>query len=1055
MSFPAAQVAIPHDDLPRTGGDSQIRLAHLQQAIQHAAHLLPAQGPITVFIHHNTLHAFEDLPFDEGVRQGGRIFGCQPYLSEDRYRQAWEHERILTDDLRAVLREELGPRADQRLPRFDSRIDLRLAMLQHPIRLGPPGELRWFVAETDALTRLRSDVSHEVREHFVKETRHWVMRDVRAGRVDGPSRHPTAHDQRIHEALAGLLQHFGESTIERWSDSTWEAFALQALWRACREGVHGVRSFRPARHAHVRHRDVLLEATGEDIDPLVNDVLIRFCAAFLDQGFSHWPLPHREDGFFRAFSDLYRQQGGPPEIWQRGLAAELTRLEVAHVSPLESILESLECLGVEEHEWDEFVSATLLALRGWAGMIQQVVLRADSVAHPAPPDSLTEYLAIRLVLERLALAHVARQALKYAGPLRGLRHTAQDSIPRHESASVDQRAFLVFQLAQVLGWLPVDLFHLTKDEWSVLVEEIEAFSEIERRRVFHHAFERRYRIQTLDAIATNSTRSRDRVPSPRFQAITCLDEREESFRRHLEEIAPDVETFGAAGFFSVAMYYRGAADAHFVPLCPIVIRPQHWIVEDVVYTLEESHRRRAKTRRAIGTASHQFHVGSRGFWGGALLATGLGALASIPLVTRTLFPRLTSHIRRTASRLLQPPPITQLRLERTGSAPGTDDDRIGFSVEEMATIGERLLRDIGLTSGFARLVIVIGHGSNSLNNPHKSAYECGACGGGAGGPNARALAQILNDVRVRMILSRHGIQIPHETVFVGGFHNTCNDSVTFLELERLPKSHHADFDEARRLIEMTCDRNAHERCRRFMSAPLTMSFAEARRHVEARAEDLSQARPECGHATNAVCFVGRRSRSRGLYMDRRCFLTSYDPAQDDAESPILTRILQAVFPVCAGINLEYYFSYVDSPGYGCSTKLPHNVTSLLGVMDGAASDLRTGLPWQMVEIHEPVRLLFVVETTPDAMLRIMERNEAIGKLVRNGWVQVAVLSPESSALQVYQHGKFEVYQPETTELPRAASSTDWYRGWRDHLRYAQIESVSSEPAETTPEANHV
>ena len=153
-----------------------------------------------------------------------------------------------------------------------------------------------------------------------------------------------------------------------------------------------------------------------------------------------------------------------------------------------------------------------------------------------------------------------------------------------------------------------------------------------------------------------------------------------------------------------------------------------------------------------------------------------------------------------------------------------------------------------------------------------------------------------------------------------------------------------------------------------MSAPLTLTPEEARRHVEGRAEDLAQTRPEYGHATNAICIVGRRSRTRGLFLDRRAFLTSYDPTQDDAESTILTGLLRAVFPVCAGINLEYYFSYVDPTGYGCGTKLPHNITSLLGVMDGAASDLRTGLPWQMVEIHEPVRLLFVIETTPEAML---------------------------------------------------------------------------------------
>src|SRR5262249_37344897 len=150
---------------------------------------------------------------------------------------------------------------------------------------------------------------------------------------------------------------------------------------------------------------------------------------------------------------------------------------------------------------------------------------------------------------------------------------------------------------------------------------------------------------------------------------------------------------------------------------------------------------------------------------------------------------------------------------------------------------------------------------------------------------------------------------------------------------------------------------------------------------------------------------------------------------------ILTRILQAVFPVCGGINLEYYFSNVDNTGYGAGTKLPHNLASLLGVMNGAASDLRTGLPWQMVEIHEPVRSLFLIETTPEAMRRIIERNETIGRMCRNGWDQLVVLDPSSRALHVYQEGDFQLYQPQAAELPKAASSVDWYRGWREHLEF--------------------
>src|SRR5262249_10131043 len=137
---------------------------------------------------------------------------------------------------------------------------------------------------------------------------------------------------------------------------------------------------------------------------------------------------------------------------------------------------------------------------------------------------------------------------------------------------------------------------------------------------------------------------------------------------------------------------------------------------------------------------------------------------------------------------------TRLNLERNGVA---STDQSGFTLDEMTGIGERVLRDAGLTSGFSRLVLTLGHGSTSMNNPHGSAYDCGACGGSRGGPNGRAIAQILNHPHVRLRLRERGLAIPDETYFIGGMHNTSNEALTFYDLDRLPSAKHSEFEAVR------------------------------------------------------------------------------------------------------------------------------------------------------------------------------------------------------------------------------------------------------------------
>ena len=950
--------------------------------LDELAHLLPAQGPISIFIHHNTLHAFEHLPFEEAVEHAAATLGREPFLAESRYRDKLASGRILAADVEALLGEQLGASGAAEVAGVASRFDLWRALVLYGIPAAAGQELSWILDETDALSRFRTDVPAGARAATLGEL------DDRAG----------------------------------------EARALHRLWTACVESVRrGPEPRVDRRPGPVRHRDWLLAAHGVDTDAWFHPPLIRFLAGYLDQGLAHWSMPERHLGIHGSFLEVYRTPlAAQCGRWARALPTIVAEDHAAGRSALDSITNSLAALGVTADEWAAYLRDELLALRGWAGIVRQIEERPDRVPARDLTVTLRGYLAVRLLFERAALDEAARRLS--CDPLPTLRAHLRDRVGEATPPTAIERAWPLFHVAQLCG-LDASIVEQWTGETVVELEaELRVIDAVRRRRILHQAFERAVRYRMYDALSGHQTTARSHPPA--FQAVFCIDEREESFRRHLEEIEPDCETLSTAGFFNVAMYHQGVTDAHPRPLCPVAIRPDHYVGEIDADVDRLTARSRQLQRRAAGFLGYNVHLGSRLAVRGAVLMTAFGWLSLIPLVLRVVFPWLSSRWSR-VQETSTTPVRTRLQLDREDAEPPIGRYS-GFTVREMADIVRRVLEDIGVTGRLAPLVLVVGHGSISLNNPHESAHDCGACGGGRGGPNARAFAQMANDPRVRELLAAEGLAIGASTCFVGAQRNTCDNTVTFFDEDLIPASRYELFGRARAAIEQARRGEAHERCRRFDAAPLWYPPRAALRHVEGRAADLAQPRPEYGHATNAFCIVGRRARTRGLFLDRRAFLVSYDPTRDD-DGTHLARILAAVVPVVAGISLEYYFSYVDPTGYGCGTKLPHNVTSLLGVMDGAQSDLRTGLPWQMVEIHEPTRLALVVEGPRERLSRVVQGNQTIERLVRNRWMWLAHLDSGSGELWELRADGFVRYVPQHPLGVVAGHSATWYQGKRGFL----------------------
>lgn len=346
----------------------------------------------------------------------------------------------------------------------------------------------------------------------------------------------------------------------------------------------------------------------------------------------------------------------------------------------------------------------------------------------------------------------------------------------------------------------------------------------------------------------------------------------------------------------------------------------------------------------------------------------------------------------------------RIQIERLG--------RIGFSLDEQVGFVSQALTSIGLTENMSRFVLLIGHGSSSENNPYESALDCGACGGNHGLVSARILAQMANKAQVRQRLKeKAGIAIPDDTWFVPAFHNTTTDELSLADLDLLPPSHVVYLDRLRNGLVSAARLCSHERLQSLSLDDKPREPAKAFSRAHRNAMDWSQVRPEWGLSQNAYFIIGRRELTKDGSLGGRAFLHSYD-YRLDPKLRLLENILTGPLVVGQWINMEHYFSTVDSERFGSGSKVYHNVAGRFGVMSGNLSDLRTGLPTQTVlrqgePYHEPLRLITLIEAPFERARRAIESVVAVKRLVINKWIRLLVLDPETGELSLFENGAWE------------------------------------------------
>jgi len=1071
----------------------------LQDQIDDLDRVLPIQAPLNDFVHFNPLMNYDSIHFAEAQREVHQQTGALCYLSADEYRENFNKGRITVDDLQAVFKDAKNFTYDEEFFQAGNHLfknkDIYLTALTQNIKDISYRKLLWKIEVDNAVQQFQADIPEQAREQLLfsaeKNEQHSEKQALSALwkaclQHFGAEEEPKHYNEFVDLSLLQIWQRIEEKIQTHGQVITTKKLILEKSKKIKLKLFDQVGKT-------ITLRSLLKHLTDTDILEEIQPTLIRQLSTWLDLGISTQKEEHTQ-GFYAFWKEMALKDINP---YFDGLITWYDYVESLSDDPLETIETELMRIGIPQEDWNDYLKCLALEMPGWSGMFNWRE-KNKNYSGVTTQVAMADYLAVRLTLEHLFCRHITREHWQIDATLPDLRgyfahnlneffvrhYTYNEELPEYLQSISDQlltsskngisakkwheishlmltwlliteyiidtksytNAWRLFHAAQHLGLCADEIASLKKSHVDKLLDLLHELDDPNTSGyLWLQAYEHNYNEAILNAIIENHDQGNwpDReTKRPRAQIIFCMDDREESIRRHLEEVAPDVETIGAAGVFGLPNNWKAISAKSSIKLAQPVVTAVHQFneVADESISRDAVEKYQSQQESLNNIKTLKSHGMRQGLFNSALslpIAAGLGLSE---LLGRSFFPARYQHISKAIAGTIYRPLKTRVDATATKvlETPTLEHNQIGLSETEKVEKVAAYLKLTGFTKGYSRLVVLMAHSAKHTNNPHILAYGCGACSGRFGGPNARAFVGIANTPKIRQQLAeKHDINIPEDCWFLAGEHETTGDYIEYFDTDLIPTSHQEEFVQLQKDVAEANQNHAQERCRKFASAPKA-SPQESHRHVQGRAAAPSQIRAELGHQGCAVAFIGRRSMHQGVFWDRRPFLVSYDPF-NDPEGKMLEAQLLGNGVVGLGIAFDYYYSRIQNGYLGSGNKATHNIAGLFGVMDGSCSDLQTGLARQMTELHEPMRLLVVLEADLATVGDIYHRQPAIRNLVDNEWLVLAVKNPNTAEIQQFKVGTgFVRWEGKSEALPELKQSRNEYADEMGYLPPSRI-----------------